>query len=333
MKTLKKTLYLLLLLALPIAGKPQAPVVDLPQIAATFLNFLQSLEQAIETTEKIAKGVAKADTTIKRLQAIRDVYDKINPILQNAQTIKDVTQRMYYTIEITKNAYNIMRKSKHFTHHETIDFLDKYDFLLQSMTRDVNLLSTFLTPDAWKMNDKQRKDATAEVEADLAAKEALARKLLTEIMITERNRQLAEQLWEKGQFLTPFSYLMCHTSTLCVDLPPSVAIQNVLFDISKSNSNAGEDDDSFSPNKIDAKLELGVNQITAKNRNYYENMFKLTKILFFAVCAFMALFGALRIYRKIQAGEDFVGNASAWIFGILLVYGIGELISIFFFAI
>lgn len=330
---MKKSLYLLIFLLLPFSGNSNAPVIDISQISASFLSFLQSLETAIETTEKIAKGLAKADTTIKRLQAIRDVYDKINPILQNAQTIKDITENMYYTIETTKNAYDIMRRSKHFTHYEAIDFLDRYDFLLQSMTRDVSTLSTFLKPDAWKMNDKERKDATAQAQADLAAKQALARKLLMDIMITEHNRRLAQQIWENGQLTTPFSYLQCHFSTLCLDLPPSIRIQSVLADVHTDNSSTEENDDSFSPGSIDPSQELNGNHITSKNRAYYENMFKLSKVLFYAVCAFMALFGALKVYRKIQLGEDFVGSVAAWVFGILLVYGIGELISIFFFAI
>ena len=331
---MKKLLYLLLFAILPLLGKTQAPVIDVPQISATFLNFLLSLEQAIETTEKIAKGLTRADTTIKRLQEIKDVYEKVNPILQNIQLIKDVTERMYYTIETSKNAYDVIRKSKYFTHREAIDFLDRYDFLLQSMTRDVEILGSLLKPNAWKMNDKERKDAIAEVQAELAAKEALARELFLELMITEHNRMLAEKLLGSGQLLTPFSYLQVHATTLCLDLPPSLVIQNLLSDVYASDGSFEEtDDDSFSPNRVDPAMELNINQITSKNRLYYENMFRLSKILFFAVCAFMALFGALRVYRKIQAGEDFVGSVAAWIFGILLVYGIGELISIFFFAI
>ncbi len=323
---MKKLFYFLLLLILPLSStRAQTPVIDPAAIASAIVSFLQSLEQAVETTEKVAKGLTKADTTIKRLQAIRDVYDKVNPYIQNMQAIRDVSYNIYNTAETAKATYEAIRKSKYWTPSEASYMLDRYTSLLTSMNNDVLELTDLIKNNAWKMTDMERRAEIKRKTDELHAKNLAMSSEMLKVMLTEKNRRDGEEMFRRGQIST-LTWLGMHRDVYCTETPLSLDMAQAF---SAFDMNSFE---NYYPGSGSTGEIASVDNEHSGNYSRYGDYFKFGKIVYNWFCVAMIVIGLLRVLRKVLANEDFVETVMIWFFAVLSAYGISELLNVFFFG-
>ena len=334
---MKKILYLLLFLALPFAFaknlRAQSPVIDVPQIAASLLSFLESLSTAIEQTEKISKGLEQAEKTVGYLKDAYEFMSKVNRHIQNAQQMRMIVEGTYYTIEAAVNSYDVLRRSPNFTHQEVILYMDIYTSLLSSLTNSVNHAMNLLKDNYFNMNDKERLDEKKLTAEEIAAIQAEILATAARINLADQAFRRVETMWRDGIISDPLAYLRFQANPENLYVPMGMqleAMDHALF--GSGTSETGEDGEKYDFGNMSASQERTSSQFERYNKSAYGNIFLLGKMIYYLAVFTFGCIGLVRIFRKVTGGEPAFELFVTWLFAILVALAVVEFIDAFFFG-
>jgi len=325
---MKKIFYLLLFFTLPFTGRSQAFVVDPAQIAASFLSFLESLDQAISTTQRLGRVAEQGDSMVSRLQFMRDLHGLVNPRIQNLGHMRQAVENMYRAVELSHRTYQLLRNSRHFTHQEAMLALDRYTIMLQQLRRNGDLLASFLNPDVWRLTDDERKRwLNQNIEEQGAVLDSMTQ-LHAFMALTEQNRRRIDALFESG-VIGSMTYLNAISRRYITSIPAEIVIAELTSNL------FGNDADilgRYHPDRMDPGTERTWQQFMQSNQTWYGWLFDGGRRIFYGAAAVMALFGLVRVYKKVSANEEVFETIITWVFAVLLTVAFGELLGFFFFG-
>jgi hypothetical protein len=330
MKKLQKILIVTLCgLLLPKESYSQGtPVIDATAIGTAIAGFAESSENAIKNGVQLANQLDIAKDTYDQMKGLKEFYEKIDAYIYNMQEAVDIyttaTELIKETSDIYKSVVNPRIQLDASGDVVTLINQLTYDteevaFLLNLLTnyiKDVasitQRVSAILDPDLFKWSSAER------VEGIDASKTAMTR-------IKEAVKNVGNRVRKQNVERAKASELI----TAGIASPTEAA----LFIMSGMLSGLPIGSDFtylFFKAKEEAETEKSETTTEETSVNRMKGVAGQIAPLFWALSAFVALFGLFKVVRKVQAQED-VGKAiSIWITAVLLFIIFGQLYSLIF---
>jgi hypothetical protein len=311
MKKFKKIAIILLCGLLPMkAGSQGSPVIDVSAIIATIAGFVESVGVATKSGVELANQLDVTKKTYDKMKELKEFYDKIDAYVYNMQEVMDIIET---STAITKSASDIYKNaatSRVYEPRELAFLLDQLTIYVKEVASLTQRVSKILDPKIFKWSSADRVKGIDESKTAMTRiKEALGI-LSDKVEDQTETRKEVKELIEKGA-VSPLEAAYLTLDNLTGGLPAGLDLTYLLM---KAGENA---------KKIEATTEE-----TSSSR--MKGVAGQVAPLFWALTAFVFLFGLFKVVRKAQAQED-VGKAiSIWITAVLLLLIFGQIYTTIF---
>ncbi|MDR1225759.1 MAG: hypothetical protein LBK47_02525 [Prevotellaceae bacterium] len=311
MKKLKKIAIILLCGLLPMkAGSQGTPVIDLSAIMATIAGFVESVETATKSGVELANQLEVLKKTYDEMKELKEVYDKIDAYVYNMQEVADIVKTSTEFIKTTSDIYKNAVNSRVYDPRELAFLLNQ----LTSYTKEVATLtqrvSAILDPKIFKWDNAKRVEGIDESRAAMARIKEALKDVGNRVKKQTETRKEVDYLIEKGA-VSSLEAAYLKLAKLTGGLPAGLDFTYLLMKAAENEK------------KIEATTEE-----TSSSR--MKGVSGKVAPLFWALTAFIFLFGLFKVVRKAQAQED-VGKAiSIWVTAVLLLLIFGQLYTTIF---
>ncbi|MGL4364639.1 MAG: DUF4134 family protein, partial [Bacteroidales bacterium] len=286
---------ILILSVMLLAGgmlRGQAVVSDPVHTAATIAGFLSSLEEAILTTANLGKQLDEHKKQVEFLQGAKALTSDINRMLTQAQEIYIAGETLVEMGKNIESSYKAVTSSGQFSIAECRDVLDWYTATLQRGERNVRVITDYLSKDKWRMTDYERLQELRRNTEEMQKLNDSILNMNQRLRQEEVKRKMREELRKRNvispieNFWSARQLTALEGFTWGMELQYALSSLDVESEIEKSDTNTA------------------VNEIVKQMKTYAN--------IFYAISALIGLIGALRVWRKVQNGEDIGKTIGVW---------------------
>jgi hypothetical protein len=288
----------------------QAPVTDVGNTAATVAGFAESLQEAVRSTTTLAEELSVLKKNAETVAYMKDAIGTVSKYLYNMREIVDATEMLIEVTKTTAEVYKEAYSSGAFSLAEVTRLSDIMTSNLSSAVSYTNRMRKVLDPDQWKMNDAER---MKEIDASKSAVQQIRDNVLgigDNMRKKTKERKTKDLLLEKGMISAGEAILSAVSSQISIS-EVTLGMELNAFIASSTAIPRVEDFDT-------------ARSAAAKTTPLFSKM----KGLFYVLTAIVALIGALRVYRKIQLGEDIGKSIAIWGFSVLMVFILVQIVEL-----
>jgi hypothetical protein len=284
-------------------------VTDPGNTAANLVGFAKSLEEAIRSTSTLAEELGVLKKNAEAVAYMKDAISTVSKYFYNMREIIDATEMLIDITKMTTDVYREAYQSGVFSLNEITRLSDLMTNNLYQAVNYTERMKKVLNPDEWKMSDAERmktiddsKTAVQQIRDNVVGMRANMKRKKEE---RKTKRLLLEKgMLSAGEAMLPIASIPISKIPLGMELKAAIAKSPLIPHVN----------------------ELATARAAAAKTTPL--FFKLQG-LFYVLTAFVAVIGALRVFRKIHLGEEIGKSIAIWsfnVFSILILMQIAELI-------
>jgi DNA repair ATPase RecN len=280
-------------------------------MGSNVLQFMNSIEAAIQNVEGLQTIYGKTVETTEHLKSLKEQVEKVNRLLQNAQEVEyAIRDLMEMTDMVTQLTKQIRSAHNQISFEEATLALNMFSQVLVRATGNLKTIYGFveanvLDPVALAIEKRKMAEEKARMQAtaDAMKKYFKAR---------GQQRKLLDEYSGQRSSLNPAD--IAYVATTYAEREVSgmeslfLAASTILGDGYKREKET---------------VSSAVMKVQGIGGYFFT--------LYYSICAIVGLIGAFKVYSKVQLGEDFGRTTGIWIGSALAAFYLGVLVQAFFF--
>jgi hypothetical protein len=284
------------------------PVIDISAIAAAIVNTFEVLASAAEHTEKFRNIIAAGEKTWAAVEMVRDITNVIHEGTRTALELAEIYN--YYarivnrTVEGIQNVSNMRRYTNDYQY--IMFMIETYSNTLVAAGQIFTQTMRYLDPAKTMMTPEGRENGF--------------RKNLEEMRVLEDLMESINQMFY-GHILGEALARRLARRSIENGTPVSIAVREAIY--------AANNDPFFSGYQTFlSRVEKSMREQQGIEPDWEVNAQPIPigpyREIFFAISAIVLLFGAYKVFERIQLGEDIYKSIAVWFLAALfsLIVGI-----------
>jgi ferritin len=301
---------------------------DPTHMASNLVQFINSIETAIQSVESVEKVWNAAAETKDHLQKINERVQQVNRLIQNAAEIEaavtdliEMADMVTLVAKQIKKASTISSATSMWT--ESTTALNMFSQCLTRAVYQVEEIKRAAIDSyevGYKMVDAERKaflgkkaQKLAEEKAKMEAAAVAMKKVYDSLMIQA-------EITDKYLSGNTHKELMGPADIAALTTANCELESNGLENIIVATSAFFGDEESKRKKK---SADVAAREVGGIAGSFFT--------IYYTICAIMGLIGAGKVYSKVQLGEDFGRTVAVWLGGAVGGYFFGVLVQGFFF--